>query len=92
MLRFLLIRIVKKSSSDPSLNILLGQEVTEVNVREDKRVVIKCRNGETYKADAVIVTLPLGILKADNVKFSPSLTLKKRRAIRRVGKLFFLFN
>lgn len=61
-----------------------------MNVQEDKRVVIKCRDNETYTADAVIVTLPLGVLKANGVKFTPDLTSKKRKAIKRVGELIMV--
>ncbi|XP_064598668.1 uncharacterized protein LOC135465326 [Liolophura sinensis] len=68
-----------------------------VDVQEDKRVVIKCRNGQNYEADAVIVTLPLGVLKTNDVKFTPGLSTKKKGAIKRVGfgtvnKLVLEFN
>ncbi|XP_064615748.1 uncharacterized protein LOC135479772 [Liolophura sinensis] len=78
-------RIIQSSPDDTPLNILLDHEVTEVNVQEDKRVIIKCRNGQIYEADAVIVTLPLGVLKANDVKFTPDLSTKKKGAIKRVG-------
>ena len=38
-----------------------------------------------YTADAVVVTLPLGVLKAHAVEFSPSLPAAKREAIARLG-------
>ncbi|XP_064598667.1 uncharacterized protein LOC135465310 [Liolophura sinensis] len=77
--------IVQNSPTEASLHILLDQEVTGVDVQEDKRVVIKCRNGQTYQAGAVIVTLPLGVLKANDVKFTPGLSPKMKGAIKRVG-------
>lgn len=39
----------------------------------------------TYKADAVIVTVPLGVLKAGVVKFQPPLSARKQGAISRLG-------
>lgn len=39
----------------------------------------------TFDADAVIVTLPLGVLKADVVEFDPPLPRAKRDAIARLG-------
>lgn len=41
--------------------------------------------GETLTADKVIVTLPLGVLKAGVVEFSPALPAGKQDAIRRLG-------
>lgn len=43
---------------------------------------------DTYclRADAVVVTVPLGVLKApDGPRFSPPLTARKRGAIKRIG-------
>jgi hypothetical protein len=40
---------------------------------------------EVYEAEAVIVTLPLGVLKSNTVSFSPSLPAKKREVIDRMG-------
>lgn len=39
----------------------------------------------THSADAVIVTLPLGVLKAGTVRFDPVLPAWKTDAIRRLG-------
>src|SRR5690606_8663259 len=38
-----------------------------------------------YEADAAIVTLPLGVLKSDAVRFDPPLPARKRDAIARLG-------
>jgi monoamine oxidase len=40
---------------------------------------------KTHHADHVIVTLPLGVLKAGTVKFTPPLPPEKQRAIRGLG-------
>lgn len=40
---------------------------------------------EIYEADRVLVTLPLGVLKAGSVVFDPPLPARKREAIARLG-------
>jgi monoamine oxidase len=57
-------------------------QVTVIEYNE-KSVTIKT-NQDTFKADAVIVTLPLGILKTGTVTFSPPLPQQKQRAIHRL--------
>ena len=42
-------------------------------------------NQGAFDADAVIVTLPLGVLKADTVQFEPPLPAARRAAIERLG-------
>ncbi|KAI5846870.1 flavin-containing amine oxidoreductase-domain containing protein [Tricharina praecox] len=46
---------------------------------------IECENGVVIEADAIVVTLPLGVLKAENVEFEPPLPDWKTGAIRRMG-------
>ena len=40
---------------------------------------------ETFKADAVVVTVSLGVLKANTITFSPELPPRKRAAIEAIG-------
>jgi monoamine oxidase len=49
--------------------------------------------GDAFRAEAAIVTLPLGVLKAGDVRFDPELPASQREAIRRlgVGVLDFVF-
>jgi monoamine oxidase len=42
-------------------------------------------NGQTFKADHCIITVPLGVLKAGSITFDPPLPPEKQRAIRDVG-------
>lgn len=65
------------------LDIQLGQEVQEIEYG-DRQVRIVAA-GQTYAADRVIVTLPLGVLKAGRVRFSPELPSWKREAIERLA-------
>ena len=47
--------------------------------------VVECANGETFVADAVVVTLPLGVLKRGSVAFDPPLPRRKLDAIANLG-------
>ena len=38
-----------------------------------------------YSADAVVVTVPLGVLKREKIQFSPPLSGRKNKAIKRLG-------
>lgn len=42
-------------------------------------------DGRALAADAAIVTVPLGVLKAGSLQFSPPLPVSKARAIKRLG-------
>lgn len=70
------------------IHIKYREIVTEIN-HDDHGVTVKT-NKDTYEADAVVVTLPLGVLKAGKVKFNPELPDFMKRSIAdiRVG----LFN
>ncbi|GJP71893.1 hypothetical protein CLOP_g2687 [Closterium sp. NIES-67] len=51
----------------------------------------------TLTADVVIVTIPLGVLKANTIAFQPALSARKTGAMARLGvgsinKIFFFFN
>ena len=46
---------------------------------------VVCTDGEVIEADEVVVTVPLGILKADTIDFDPPLPSWKRGAIDRMG-------
>ncbi len=65
-----------------NLDIRLNKVVTEIHYGE--QLSIHCGR-EEFPADRVIVTLPLGVLKAGKVKFSPSLPEAKSAAIRALG-------
>ncbi|GAB6023167.1 hypothetical protein CHUAL_007992 [Chamberlinius hualienensis] len=51
-----------------------------------KKVVVSCTNGKVFKADHVIVTIPLGVLKEKAEQlFEPLLPQYKLEAIKRLG-------
>jgi Flavin containing amine oxidoreductase/SWIRM domain len=49
------------------------------------KAIIDCDNGITVEADAVVVTLPLGVLKEKSVSFEPALPEWKVGPIERLG-------
>eukprot|EP00457_Paulinella_chromatophora_P000418 gb/GEZN01000418.1/.p1 GENE.gb/GEZN01000418.1/~~gb/GEZN01000418.1/.p1 ORF type:complete len:1425 (-),score=297.35 gb/GEZN01000418.1/:237-4181(-) len=75
------------------LDIKLNQEVLEIDYGESSGVKVTSRvialdapsEPVHLTADAVLVTVPLGVLKADVIKFSPPLPISKQNAIKRVG-------
>ncbi len=65
------------------LDIRLSHRVARVRYGADG-VEVETDRG-SFEADAGIVTLPLGVLKAGSVRFEPELPEAKRRAIERLG-------
>ena len=68
-------RIVKKISYNRT-----GVEVSVENGEDAKHEMI-----ETYRAEAVLVTVPLGVLKEKVIVFDPPLPEEKQSAIDRLG-------
>lgn len=78
------------------LDIRLNTPVTAITWNSNG-VQLTTANGEVIDADKVVVTLPLGVLKSNQVSFSPPLPSQKQDAIRRLGaghvdKLIFKFD
>lgn len=46
---------------------------------------IECEDGETVQADYIVSTIPLGVLKQQNIRFEPALPDWKLGAIQRIG-------
>lgn len=65
------------------LDVRLGQWVTAVEHGADG-VLLRTRGGAVYEADALVCTLPLGVLKAGDVAFDPPLPAAQRGAIERL--------
>ena len=65
------------------LNIQLNQKVTKIDYSNTK--ILVSHNGTVTEADYVLVTVPLGVLKANKIDFVPSLPNTKQNAIQKVG-------
>jgi polyamine oxidase len=63
--------------------IRLNTEVKRINYTQNQ-IEVETTSG-LYTGSAVIITLPLGVLKANRVKFEPELPVEKQRAIQRLG-------
>lgn len=64
------------------LDVRIGEVVSLIDSSGD-HVIVKTRNRE-FRADQVLVTLPLGVLQSGSVNFAPALPEPKRKAIQRL--------
>lgn len=60
--------------------IHFNSAVTSIDYSDDE-VMVKTVGGKTYKADRVLVTVSVGVLKSEAIEFTPALDVKKRKAI-----------
>ena len=65
-------------------DIRLQQVVTKISYNEDS-VEVQTADGNHYRAEYVLVTVPLGVLKSGRIEFSPTLPQWKLDAIDRLG-------
>jgi len=65
-------------------NILFNTPVTEINY-EGEQVEVTTKNGETYTADKVLLTVSLGVLKSRAIAFVPDLSSKKKETINAIS-------
>ncbi|KAF9914311.1 hypothetical protein BX616_008547 [Lobosporangium transversale] len=61
----------------------LSRSVSKRHHREAIRV--QCRDGSSFECTAAVITVPLGVLKSQQIKFSPPLPRWKEQAIQRLG-------
>lgn len=66
------------------IDVRRATPVREVRRRDDGVTVVTA-SGERISGDGCVVTVPLGVLQAGAVRFSPPLPGDARRAIRRLG-------
>ena len=67
------------------MNIVLNKVVKEIDYSEDALTTVTTSDGSTYSATKVIITVPLGVLQKQSIKFVPELNSKKTAAINRLG-------
>lgn len=66
------------------LDIRTGVVVTDIEVGEEG-VVVHCAGGESLSASHAVVTVPLGVLKARAISFTPQLQADRLAAVDRLG-------
>ncbi len=64
------------------MKIILNTQVTHISYNKNG-VQIKTNRGD-FTADAVIVTVPLGVLKNNGIRFTPELPAAKQKAIQQL--------
>ncbi|KAL6905241.1 hypothetical protein ACP4OV_002842 [Aristida adscensionis] len=65
--------------------VLYGSEELVASYKDRRHVKVSTSNGSEFIGDAVLITVPLGCLKAQAIKFSPSLPEWKLSSIDRLG-------
>jgi monoamine oxidase len=78
------------ASAPTPLDIRYNHRVERISYCEQTRkdepgVTITCSNGEVIQADAVVLSVSLGVLKANDITFDPELPYDKVDAISRLG-------
>ncbi|XP_031475395.1 polyamine oxidase 5-like [Nymphaea colorata] len=66
------------------LDVRLNHRVTKI-VHEPDRVVVTVDGCKKFSADAAVITVPIGVLKANLIEFEPPLPEWKGTAIRDIG-------
>ncbi|MET4156819.1 FAD-dependent oxidoreductase [Agromyces sp. PvR057] len=66
------------------LDIVLASAVAQI-AYDNTRVSLRLDTGESLTVDRVVVTLPLGVLKTDQVRFQPALPRPYQLAISQLG-------
>jgi hypothetical protein len=69
-----------------ALDIQYETVVTSVE-QDGSTVTFQTESGDVYTANRAVVTIPLGVLKANDVNFDPPLSSAKQTAIERLGML-----
>ena len=73
-------------TGEKKLDVHLNKEVTNIKVDSDcKGVTVTTKDGSSYYAESVVVTVSLGVLKAETIKFDPPLSERKQKAIKNAG-------
>jgi monoamine oxidase len=68
------------------LDIQLNAEVTRIDYPANQSLVtVTTKSGAQHSANHVIVTVPIGVLKAGTITFNPPLSSQKLGAIQRMG-------
>lgn len=81
----------------PILDKIQLNTIVEQIDYEGDQIVVRDTNGQTYLADKVILTVPITILQAGDIRFSPPLPIEKTAAFQKIGmdpgmKVFLKFS
>ncbi len=76
--------VIEATFGETLREIQLNWPVKEVDYQKDK-ILLKNDHGDTLHADKVLLTVPLGVLKAGQICFTPELPANKQSAIQNLG-------
>ena len=80
------IRLAQGYGEEQPLKIRLDTHVTKIAVtNDDMQATVTTHTNEALICSAVVVTVPLGILKSDIIEFDPPLPRPKLEALRNFG-------
>ena len=83
----LLVELLRDSLSDDE--VVLNQSVSRISIQPDTPaqapVQLETADGNSFEGSHVIVTVPLGVLKAGTITFDPQLPARKQDVIERIG-------
>ncbi|GKY97278.1 hypothetical protein MPSEU_000686200 [Mayamaea pseudoterrestris] len=78
--------VVDALASKIDMNLRLRERVTRIDYSRPHSCIVTTEQNRSYTADACIVTLPIGVLKAKaHALFHPPLPFAKQDALRRAG-------
>lgn len=77
-------KLEERTLAHASCRIRTGAPVTDID-RDESGVSATLASGEVVRGRVGVVTIPLGVLKANSVSFTPPLPTAKRNAIDRLG-------
>lgn len=91
-----LLSVLEQMFADVLDKITLNAPVTSIDYTGSK-IAITSSNGQSYEADKVIVTVPLTILKTNEIVFTPEFSTERVNALERIGmdrgmKIILKFN
>jgi len=78
------ITVINSAFSDILSKIVYNTPVTSINYSGEK-VEVMDSNGGVHTADKVVITVPVSILKDNDISFTPSLPGTKTNAIQNIG-------
>ena len=79
----LLVELLHKALSADEL--ILNQAVSRISIPQNASVQVETTDGRIFEGSHVIVTVPLGVLKAGTTTFDPPLPTSKQEVIERIG-------
>jgi L-2-hydroxyglutarate oxidase LhgO len=51
--------------------VLLNHQVVEIIKEPSGKSLVKCSNGDSFEAPNVVISVPLGALKKNSIRFTP---------------------